>query len=268
MLQKTSFTISSEGNALRGQILRPGEVVGPNRTVIICHGFESSMHVTRKYAPIFTELGYTVIIFDFTRSGTGISDGDSTTMSVLTEERDLFNVMDYARSLRSVDSRHITLSGCSQGGFVAALAAGAKPELVEHLVLFYPGFNIPHMARHGYLPDFKVDPYNIPDTFKARKVTLGRVYLTDAMQLDPWREIRPFQKPVIIVHGKEDEAVDVRYSELAAKEYKDCTLIEVHGDHGLFKYGFRPAKAATQRELRRWDAEEAMKLDNLKRADS
>lgn len=266
MLQKTPFTISSEGNELRGMILRPGEAVGPNRAVIICHGFQSSMHVTRKYAPIFTELGYTAVIFDFTRSGSGTSGGDSTTMSVLTEKQDLFHVMDYICGLQEIDERHLTLSGCSQGGFVAALAAGERPEAVEHLVLFYPGFSIPHYARFGYLPDVKVDPNNIPETFKARKITLGRVYLTDAMKLDPWREIRPFQKPVIIVHGKEDEAVDVRYSELAAKEYKDCTLIEVHGDHGLFKYGFRPAKAATQQILRKWDAEKAMREDNLKKS--
>lgn len=266
MLEKTPFTIQSEGNDLQGIILRPGEAVGPNRAVIICHGFDSSMRVTRKYAPIFTELGYTVVIFDFTRAGSGTSGGDSRTMSVLTEKQDLLNVLDYVRTIRSIDSRHITLSGCSQGGFVAALAAGAEPDLVEHLVLFYPGFNIPHLARFGYLPDAKVDPYNIPDTFRARKITLGRVYMTDAMELDPWKQIRPFQKPVIIVHGKEDEAVDVRYSELAAKEYQDCTLIEVHGDHGLFKYGFRPAKAATQRELRRWDVEDAMEQYNLKKS--
>ncbi len=260
MLQKTLFTITSEGDRLNGYILRPSEAVGPQRTVIICHGFESSMRVTRKYAPIFTEEGYTAVIFDFTRSGSGTSGGDSTKMSVLTQKQDLLNVMDYLKTLPQIDSRHITLSGCSQGGFVAALAAGERPDDVEHMVLFYPGFSIPHFARNGYLPDFKVDPYNIPDTFWARKVKLGRKYLTDAMTLDPWREIKPYENPVIIVHGIEDEAVDVRYSEWAKSQYKDCRLFEVHGDHGLFKQGFREAKTLVQRELRRWDVEQELTL--------
>ena len=258
MIRKLQFSIPSQGNLLRGAVLRPAEAVGPNRTVIICHGFESNMRVTRKYAPIFNEVGYTVVIFDFTRSGSGTSTGDSTTMSVITEKQDLLNLMDYVKGLNCVDENHITLSGCSQGGLVAALAAGERPNEVDNLVLFYPGFSLPHYCRHGYLPDVKVDPYNIPETFWARKVKLGRVFLPAAMSLDPWKEIRPFEKPVLIIHGIEDEAVDIRYSELAEREYKNCKLIRVHGDHGLFRFGFSEAKRATQRELRRWDVEKIL----------
>ena len=72
------------------------------------------------------------------------------------------------------------------------------------------------------------------------------------------KEIRPFEKPVLIIHGIEDEAVDIRYSELAEREYKNCKLIRVHGDHGLFRFGFSEAKRATQRELRRWDVEKIL----------
>ena len=255
MLRTTPFSIESEGNTLRGKILRPSEAVGPMRTVIICHGFESSMHVTEKYAPIFTEVGYLAVVFDFTRSGSGISDGDSTKMSVLTEKQDLLNVVDYISALPEVDSSRITLSGCSQGGLVAALAAGERPKQFEQMVLFYPGFSIPNSARHGYTPTVKVDPYHLPETFWARKVKLGRVYMTDAMKLDPWREIRPFTRPVIIVHGLEDEAVDIRYSQLAAKQYKNCKLLSVHGDHGLYRAGFKEAKFKVQRELRRMEVE-------------
>ena len=38
---------------------------------------------------------------------------------------------------------------------------------------------------------------------------------------------------ICIVHGIEDYVVTVDYSEKAAVLYKDCTLKEIHGDHGF-----------------------------------
>ncbi|MBQ9065936.1 MAG: alpha/beta fold hydrolase [Clostridia bacterium] len=247
------LTFECRGNRLRGCVFAPADAPVPNRTVILSHGFASDMRTTRKYTPIFTELGWTTVIFDFPGSGCGTSAGDSTKMSCVTEKEDLLQLLEYLRDQPWVDPDRILLSGCSMGGFVSALAAGEQPEAVAGLVLFYPGFSIPHSARMGYLPDCKVDPERIPDTFPCGNLTLGRVFMEDAMQLDPWREIRRYQGPVFLIHGVEDLAVDVEFSRIAAEEYEDAVLVEIHGDHGFFRSGFPEAKAATQEWLRRWE---------------
>ena len=43
-------------------------------------------------------------------------------------------------------------------------------------------------------------------------------------------------------HGIEDTLVNIDYSRRAQREYKNCTLVEVHGDHGFIKKGFRASK--------------------------
>lgn len=48
-------------------------------------------------------------------SGSGISSGKSTGMSVVTEKANLVDVLYYVKHLDYVDGNHISLAGCSQG---------------------------------------------------------------------------------------------------------------------------------------------------------
>ena len=55
---------------------------------------------------------------------------------------------------------------------------------------------------------------------------------------------------MLIVHGIEDTLVNIDYSRRAQREYKNCTLVEVHGDHGFIKKGFRASRKATLKFLK------------------
>ena len=249
MLKKNRFEIESQGCRLRGFILRPN-VTGQRPTVIVSHGFGSCTRDTRKYAQIFVDEGYAAVCFDFCMSGSGKSSGSSLGMSVLTEKTDLLNVLDYIKSLDFVDADHITLAGCSQGGFVSALAAVERENEIEQLILYYPALCIPDDARRGQMINAKFDPNHVPDKFRALFVKLSSKYVLDVIHMDPFQEICGFQKPVLIVHGTKDKLVNIRYSRQACEHYKHCKLVEVDGDHGFMFGGFAQSRQATSKYLR------------------
>ena len=246
---RTRFELDSQGCKLRGFILRLRRT-GSRPAVIVSHGFASCTRDTKKYAHVFVDEGYTAVCFDFCMSGSGKSSGSSLGMSVLTETADLLNVLDFVKGLDFVDPGRITLAGCSQGGFVSALAAAEREDEVERLVLYYPALCIPDDARRGQMINAKFDPAHVPEQFRALFVRLGAKYALDAQGLDPFREICGFSKPVLIVHGTKDKLVDISYSRRAAREYPNCRLAEVNGDHGFIFSGFIQGKKATAEFLR------------------
>ena len=243
-IEKIPFEIDSQGCKLRGFILRPVKE-GRLPVVIVSHGFASCTRDTKKYARVFADEGFAAVCFDFCMSGSGRSTGSSLGMSVLTEKADLFNVLDYVKGLDYVDPVRITLAGCSQGGLVSALAAAERESEVERLVLYYPALCIPDDARRGHMINAKFDPDHVPDRLRALFVRLSSKYVLDARELDPFREICGFTKPVLIVHGTKDKLVDIRYSRRAAQIYPSCQLVEVKGDHGFIFSGFSQGKRAT-----------------------
>ncbi len=243
-IQKSQFELESQGRRLRGFLLKP-EGAGPMPAVVVSHGFGSCARDTKKYAQVFVEEGYAAVCFDFCMSGSGRSSGSSLGMSVLTEKVDLLNVLDYVKSLDFVDPARITLAGCSQGGLVSALAAAEREADVERLVLYYPALCIPDDARRGRMINAKFDPDHVPDRFRALFVKLSSKYALDVMDMDPFQEIRRFQKPVLIVHGTKDRLVDIRYSRRACECYPNCRLVEVNGGHGFIFGGFAQSRQAT-----------------------
>ena len=251
------FSIPSRSNRLRGVILIPQRLSHPVRTVIISHGFASNMLITSPYAKPFTDQGYIAVLYDFCMSGSGISSGKSTGMSVLTEAENLMDLIDYVKTLPLTDENHISLAGCSQGGLVSALTAAQREADIEALFLYYPALCIPDDARRGHMITARFDPENIPDIFYAINVKLSRKYADDAASLDPYDEICTFQKPVLIIHGIEDTLVDIDYSRKARDRYENCTMIEVHGDHGFIKSGLNESKKATASFLEKLNARKA-----------
>lgn len=243
-IEKIPFEIDSQGCRLRGFIQRPVKE-GRIPAVIVSHGFGSCTQDTKKYARVFVDEGYAAICFDFCMSGSGKSSGSSLGMSVLTEKADLLNVLDYVKTLDYVDPDHITLAGCSQGGFVSALAAVERESEVERLVMYYPALCIPDDARRGHMITARFDPDHVPEQFRALFVRLSSKYVLDVIGMDPFREICGFQKPVLIVHGTKDRLVDISYSRRACEGYRDCRLVEVRGDHGFILSGFAQSKQAT-----------------------
>lgn len=240
---------SREGLTLitRGIYIREGKLVIHGRwymdgreekwpAIIICHEFGTNMHSTARYAKILCRQGYAVFIFDFCGSESGTSQGrKSTEMSVTTEVVDLLKVIDYVESRPFVNNKHIFLMGCSQGGLVASLAAEKRKNEIEKLVLLYPALSIPDDARKGSMLDAEFHTDEIPETFVVMKrFNMGKRYMADAIVLSEWKEMMRYKNPVLIVHGTDDELVDIDYARKAAKIFPNAKLVEIDGGHHLF----------------------------------
>lgn len=167
---------------------------GCRPAAIVSHGFMAFQDTVRPYAKAMAEMGYVSYCFDFCGGCVinGKSDGSTTEMSVLTEVQDLEAVIHYVQSREYVNPDEIVLMGCSQGGFVSAIAAARLHDQISKLVLFYPALCIPDDARAGKMMFAKFDPDNIPDLIRCGPMKLGKCYVKDVIGLDPYQEIQDF----------------------------------------------------------------------------
>lgn len=220
IMVQTQFSCQRDGLTIRGCEYRPQ---GENLPVaIVSHGFMANQMTVRHYAQFLAGMGYAAFCFDFNGGSVllGKSDGKTTDMSVMTEVSDLCAVIEYARGLEYTNSSDILLMGCSQGGLVSALTAAKLKDQVSRLVLFYPAFCIPDDARKGKMMWARFEPQHIPETVKCGPMKLGRCYIADVINMDPYAAIRGYEGDVLIVHGTADKIVSISYAQRAAEAYK------------------------------------------------
>lgn len=236
------FTCRRDGLTIRGLLFEPLEgkanAQGKLPVAIVSHMFMVNYKMVEKYARFFAEEGYLAVCYDFNGGGLfSKSAGKTVDMSVLTEVKDLEAVIEAALQHEKADASRLTLMGCSQGGFVSALVAAKHPQMVEKLVMFYPALSIPDDARKGQMLMAKFDPANIPEKIKCGFMKLGRIYVTDVIGMDAFKEISSYEGPVLILHGTADNAVDCANSKKAAAEsYKNVRLELIEGaGHGFVK---------------------------------
>ena len=229
---KAPFSCQRGSLTIRGFVF--GEPALDKPAVIISHGFLANQSTTRDYAVMLAREGFLAFTFDFNGGGIGSkSDGKSVDMTLLTEKADLLAVVEAVRA--QFHPASISLMGCSQGGFVSALAAkelGA--ETVERLNLFYPALCIPDDARKGHMMFYRFDPKNVPDVLGRIPMKLGGDYARVVMDMDPFEEIRGYPGPVLLIHGTADDIVNISYARKAKDCFAECEYYEIiGGGHGF-----------------------------------
>lgn len=200
-------------------------------TVIICHGFGGSYQDNFNYAIDFANRGIASYLFDFCGGSLNSkSSGKTSEMSVLTELRDLLEVIKAIKMLPFVEQTQLFLLGESQGGLVCALAASILKSDINGLMLLYPALNIPDNARNEY-NNIK----SIPQHFGLWGTPLGKCYYEDIYQLNIFKSIVHYLGPVVIFHGSHDELVPIEYSKKAKDTYNraDLKIIDFVG-HGFY----------------------------------
>lgn len=242
MINYTISELSFERDnlTLRGKLYTP-EASAPYPLVIISHGFGETAAETARFAVRFAEKGIAAYVFDFAGgSRRGTSDGETTSMSVLTELADLVAVLDGFKENPDFDEDRIFLFGDSQGGFVSAMAAADRNEDIAGLVLFYPALVIPDDTRKEFSRRDAIRDVNY-----RFGTPIGRVYHEAVYEMDALDEIRGYSGPVLIVHGDADSIVPYSYSVDADRQYDNSKLIILPGaGHGF--YGSDFDKACTE----------------------
>lgn len=210
-------------------ILIPGEEKEKYPVVIYSHGLGAGTKSGYRYAKTVTERGFVMVCFDFPGGGEGNREIPTTQMSVMTEAHNLRAIIREVKKLPFTDENKLFLMGSSQGGMVSALVAADSPEDFEGLILIYPAFVIPSIAR-----ELLEGEGELPYEYEIMGITLGRKYALDVIDLDVRDVMKRFDREVLIIHGDMDEYVPISYSNLAERTYPNAALHVLYGArHGF-----------------------------------
>ena len=204
--------------------------------VIVSHGFNGTHHSGRNYFKMLNELGYMCYTFDFPCGGTGSrTDNNTVNMSVLDEQKALEAIVRYFKSRPDVDKKNIVLLGGSQGGLISVLTAAKMQKDISKLILEFPALCIPDNWNSRY-PQVS----DIPDTTRIWRVPIGRRFFAEIRNMDPYKAVEAYHRPVLIVHGDADAVVPIEYSRRAVKLYKNARLVEIpKAGHGFSGKDFK-----------------------------
>lgn len=227
-------------NQIYGVIYIPQEAGQQMPAVIFSHGFGGNYQVGTQYAEALAAKGYVVYCFDFCGGSQGsLSDGSALEMSIFTEQADLEAVIAMIQNLDYVDSNNLFLMGTSQGGAVSAITAADHQEEIRGAILLYPAFCLVDMTKERF--DSVED---IPDTYFAMWMTVGRTYAENLLDYDIYEVIQNYDKDVLLIHGDADSIVPLSYSERAVEVYESARLEVLPGaGHGF--YGSDAKQAVT-----------------------
>ncbi len=211
--------INSENQTIKTIIYRPEDIDMKVPLFILCHGFYVTHKYFEYYAKELINYNFACILFDF-RGGLdeNQSSGSLLDSSILTEVEDLETIVEYVDTLDYVDHDQIYLLGHSQGAFVASITASRNPEKFRSIILLAPAFLIPDEMKEKKLPN--------EDELIDNKVGLiSRKYILDARKIKVFDDLTNYTRNVYIFHGLLDDAVSIKYSQEAVKEYENAQLM-------------------------------------------
>lgn len=214
------YDFDSNGKDIYARAFVP-DVEGRVPLVIFSHGLGANVEHEEEVQKTLAKAGIAVFSFEFaggSSSAAPMSEGLTTEMSVLTEVQNLKDAIRIASGLEYADPQKIYLMGSSQGGLVTALTAEEVTNIAG-LFLFYPAFSLPDDIRSSFP---KLD--EVPETFNLLGTKIGKKYITDIYDMDPYANLDKLTMPVHIFHGKDDNIVPITASQKTMKRLKDARL--------------------------------------------
>jgi len=191
--------------------------------VIICHGFQNTKS-ERKYvklARILRKEGILVFRFDFECCGD--SEGDPREITIEREISDLNSALKTILKEGDVDSRRIAFVAGSLGSLVVSLFVERFKITTKTLVFWSQAFDQKSLFKIWYskedLKEFKKKEYLI----KGEK-EIGKDYYLENKNKDYSFIISKLNLPILLIHGKKDKDVPLKFSQKLSKRYKRITL--------------------------------------------
>ena len=217
LLKKTDYTVTSfDGYILHAQFLKNPD--DTDRYILISHGYTDNRFGALKYAPMYLEQGFNVIIYDL--RGHGINEPTFCTYSVR-ERKDLLAMIRDSRERYSNISL-FGIHGESLGAATSIAVLEEKPPI--DFVVADCGFSdIVPVLRVGlkgmHLPAFLVDVASV-----CARIRFGYSF----SQMRPIDSLKDNTIPILFIHGAEDDFVLPEHSERmknATRGYAEVHLI-------------------------------------------
>ena len=230
--RKQVLCCQNGGRTIYGVVFLPA-AEGKYPLVVYSHELGGSHHSGIPYARHLAALGYAVYTFDFCGGcvAVGRSDGETTEMTLSSEQSDLEAVLAAAEAWEFADLSRLVLFGGSQGGVVSALVAGQRPEAVSGLILLYPAFSAVNHVRALFR-----SPAEIPEEFDlfGGWIRLGRQYALDLWDRDFYASLAAYEGKTLLLHGDADRTVPLSYSIRASRTLPDCAFHIIPGGEHVF----------------------------------
>ena len=187
-----------------------------------------------------TDAGYVCLRAEL--YGHGKSDGNFYDHTIYLWLQESIRVINYAAALPYAEK--IILAGHSQGGLLAVLAAGVMEDKVSALLPLSPATSIPADACRGHILGIDFDSNNLPEYIQSDNWKLSSNYIRVARMLPLDAAVNNYNKPVLIIHGTEDEAVPYEYGKELSEKYANAELLSIEGDNHCYNYHLDQVKAA------------------------
>ena len=215
--EKTDYTVTSyDGYVLHAQHVKNPK--GKGRFVIISHGYTDNRFGALKYARMYMDQGFDVIIYDL--RGHGLNEPTFCTYSVR-ERKDLLSVIEDGRK-RFPQAVLFGLHGESLGAATSIAVLGEKPA-VDFVVADCGFCDIVPVLKVGikgmHLPTFLVSIASV-----CAKIRYGYSF----SEMRPIESLGENQVPILFIHGQEDTFILPEHSErmkAATKGYAELHLI-------------------------------------------
>lgn len=220
-LEKRDYTVQGEdGYVLHAQLLVNPEAAG--RYVLLSHGYTDNRYGSLKYAGMYVDLGFNVIVYDL--RGHGENEPTFCTYSAR-ERRDLLALIRDSRS-RYPDMRLFGLHGESLGAATSVAVLEFKPEV--DFVVADCGFSdirevLAGGLRASHLPGWLADVASV-----CAKLRFGYGY----GEMRPVDSLAGNDIPMLFMHGAADTFIPPAHSQRmrdATRGYSELHLIEGAG---------------------------------------
>lgn len=237
-MQLTLSDCVIEDYAIEDYVIEYDHLEGEGPCVIFCAGFKSNRQGNKALAieGLCHDIGLEYVRFDY--AGHGDSDVDFANATISTWLGDVLNVVDHIAK-----SKEVILVGSSMGGWLALLAALARPARAKGLVLlacaadmtrYYPerftGLNQRKDEQGRYY-------YDVPNGFDdGQPYYVYQAMIDDGAHHFLLDESIKIAAPVRLIHGMQDDVVEWQRSQqvLEKLQSNDATLTLVkNGDHRL-----------------------------------
>jgi dipeptidyl aminopeptidase/acylaminoacyl peptidase len=220
-----------------GHIIK-GRFQSPHRNapcIVMSHGFESSMDGNKwqLLVPWFSARGFATLRFNYRGCGEGTtkSEGAFEETTLSSRIADYHGGLDFLQGT-DVDTQRIGVIGSSFG---ATIILAAPDERIKVLVALAAPYAFPplaeeeqaHLQKQGYLV--------LPSGNK-----LGVGFFRDLEHYDVLQQVRQIGKPVLIIHGSQDEVVPIENARAiyaASAGVKKLEIIE-GADHSFTDYRY------------------------------
>ena len=208
-LEKTDYTVKSyDDYVLHVQFLKnPG---GRGRYVLISHGYTDNRFGALKYASVYLEQGFSVIVYDL--RGHGLNEPAFCTYSAR-ERKDLLALIEDSRE-RYPDATLFGIHGESLGAATSIAVLEEKPQI--DFVVADCGFSEISSVLKGGLKGMHLPGFLVHVASLCAKIRYGYSF----SQMRPIDSLKDNRIPILFIHGAKDTFILPEHSENMKKETK------------------------------------------------